>query len=241
MQPFAIIQARMSSTRLPGKVLMELAGRRVLDYVIDRCRRSHRRAGVLVATTTQPEDDCIAAYAQARGIGVFRGSRDDVLERYVQAAQTVAADPIVRITSDCPLVEPAIIDRVVDEYVASKVDFVYPTGYPRGTGDTELLSFAALQRAYVETGRDETYYREHVLTYHLDHLEKFTHREVVAPNAVRHAARLCVDEPADLAVVRAICGHFAPRMDFTLAEVLGFLEEHPEIAAINREVRQKTQ
>ena len=241
MKPVAIIQARMTSTRLPGKVLKELCGQTVLHYVVRRCQLSRRLAGVVLATTDEPADDCLAALAPALGVGVFRGSRDDVLDRYLHAAEGAGADPVIRITSDCPLIEPAIIDDVLESFQRTSAEYIYADGFPRGTGDVELVALAALQRTWNETRPDETYYREHVLTYPLRHPERFRRHVVNAPPEIRPLDyRLCVDEADDLEVVRRICGHFAPQLDFNLAEVLAFLEQNPEIAAINRHVVQKT-
>jgi spore coat polysaccharide biosynthesis protein SpsF len=240
MKPIAIVQARTTSTRLPGKVLMDLCGQTVLHYVVRRCQLSRRLAGVVLATTDEPADDCLVEMAQSLGIAAFRGSRDDVLDRFVHAAQGAGADPIVRITSDCPLIEPAVIDSVVESYERTVADLVYTDGFPRGTGDSELVPMAALRKAWNETRPDEAYYREHVLTYHWRHPERFRHHVVHAPPEIRRVDyRLCVDEADDLEVIRRICGHFAPRVDFSLAEVVAFLERNPEISAINRHVVQK--
>ena len=111
MRPVAIIQARCGSTRLPGKVLKPLAGHTVLYYVVERCRLSRSLADVVVATTDEPADDAIETYCRSLGVPVFRGSQEDVLLRYVEAAAWSHADPIVRITSDCPLIEPAVIEE----------------------------------------------------------------------------------------------------------------------------------
>jgi len=241
MKPIAIVQARMSSTRLPGKVLKELAGQTVLDFVVRRCQLSRRLAGVVLATTDEPIDDPIVQRGRLLGIDVYRGSRDDVLDRYVQAALGCGADPIVRITSDCPLIEPAIIDQVLECYERTGAEFICPIGFPRGSGDTEMVTFAALKRAWRATRTDETYYREHVLTYHFDHVDQFRHQEIPAPDEMQRLEyRLCVDEADDLEVVRRICEHFAPRIDFNLEEVVAFLRQHPEVSAINRHVLQKT-
>ncbi len=240
MKPIAIVQARMSSTRLPGKVLKELAGGTVLEYVIRRCQLSRRLAGVIVATTGEPIDDPIADAARSMRIGVFRGSRDDVLDRYVQAALDAGADPIVRITSDCPLIEPAIIDDVLESYERTGAEFIYTEGFPRGTGDAELVTLAALQRTRQLTRPDEAYYREHVITFPWRHPEQFRHHVVEAPSEVRDLDyRLCVDEEDDLQVIRRICTHFSPRIDFDLTEIVAYLGRHPEVAAVNRHVVQK--
>lgn len=230
----------MTSTRLPGKVLKDLCGKTVLHYVVRRCQLSRRLAGVILATTDEPADDCLAALGPALGVGVFRGSRDDVLDRYLHAAEDAGADPIIRITSDCPLIEPAIIDEVVDSFERTKAEFILTEGYPRGTGDAELMPLAALQRTWRETRTDETFYREHVITYPWRHPDRFRQHVLRAPPEIQQLDyRLCVDEEDDLEVIRRICGHFAPRIDFTLAEVLAFLHENPDIAAINRHVVQK--
>jgi spore coat polysaccharide biosynthesis protein SpsF (cytidylyltransferase family) len=239
--PIAIIQARITSTRLPGKVLMELAGQTVLHYVVRRCQMSRYLSGVVLATTDEPADDCLVASAKSLGIDAVRGSRNDVLDRYLRAAQSTGADPVVRITSDCPLIEPAIIDAALESFEHTGAEFVYVDGFPRGTGDVEVVTLAALRDAWCTTRLEETYYREHVITYHLNHLEKYRHYKLQAsPNMQGLDYRLCVDEPDDLEVIRRICGHFAPRTDFNMAEILDYLGKNPEVAAINRHVQQKT-
>jgi spore coat polysaccharide biosynthesis protein SpsF (cytidylyltransferase family) len=241
MKPIAIIQARMTSTRLPGKVMKDLACGTILDYVVRRCQLSRRLAGVMLATTNEPADDCIVESARTLGVGAYRGSRNDVLDRYLQAALVAGADPVIRITSDCPLIDPTIIDEALESFESAGAEFVYGDGYPRGTGDVEVLTLAALQIAWNSTRLDETYYREHVITYHLNHPEKFRHHKLQPPPEIQRLDyRLCVDEPDDLEVIQRICAHFAPRIDFSLTEVLEFLGSHPEIAAINRHVTQKT-
>jgi spore coat polysaccharide biosynthesis protein SpsF len=240
MKPIAIVQARMSSSRLPGKVLQDLAGRTVLEYVVHRCRLSRRLTDVVVATTDEPIDDPICALAQSAGIRVFRGSRDDVLDRFVHAALAVGADPIIRITSDCPLIEPSIIDQVVECFEQSGAEFIYTDGFPRGSGDSELVTLSALQRAWQKTTPDETYYREHVITYHWRNPALFRQHVLTAPKEISDLNyRLCVDEADDLWVIRQICSHFAPRIDFDLVEIVTFLGEHPEVAGVNRHVVQK--
>ncbi len=207
----------MSSTRLPGKVLKELAGQTVLHYVVRRCQLSRRLADVILATTDESIDDPIATLAQSMGIGVFRGSRNDVLDRYVQAALGAGADPIIRITSDCPLIEPAIIDEVLESHDRTGTEFIYTEGFPRGSGDAELVTLQALQRAWQTTRPDETYYREHVITFHWRHPDKFRHHVVEACQDIKELDyRLCVDEEDDLQVVRRICEHFAPAHRFSL-------------------------
>ncbi len=146
----AIIQARMSSTRLPGKVLLDLAGEPMLARVVARTQRAKTIDRTIVATTVEPEDEPIVALCYARGWAVSRGSRDDVLDRYYQAAVSDGADPIVRITSDCPLIDPEVIDRVVERLTAG-VDYasnINPTRtFPRGL-DVEAFTFVSLAAAW---------------------------------------------------------------------------------------------
>lgn len=240
-KPIAIIQARMSSTRLPGKVLKQLAGGSVLEYVVRRCRLSRRLAGVVLATTEEPVDDCLCDLAKSLGIEVFRGSRDDVLDRYLKTARAYGADPIIRITSDCPLIEPAVIDEVIASHELTRAQFVRTDGYPRGTGDADLITLSALKKAWSETRPEHTYYREHVVTYPWDHPHEFPSHVVQAPRKFRGwDYRLCIDEADDYDVIRLICDAFVPRFDFTLEEIIHFLNRNPGIAQLNRHVRQKT-
>jgi spore coat polysaccharide biosynthesis protein SpsF len=239
MRPVAIIQARLGSTRLPGKVLLPLGDSTVLDYAVRRCQLSAKLADVIIATTENASDDALAEYAKSLGVSVFRGSESDVLERYIGAAIQSQADPIVRITSDCPLIDPGIIDQAVGEYEATRADYVFIDGWPRGTGDAEVMPLSALQHAYNHSLPSDTYYREHVMTYLTDHPEEMKLHVVEVPQSLRRPFRLCVDEQADLNVARCVCDHFSPRIDFTVAEIIAFLDEHPEIAAKNLHVRQK--
>ena len=240
MNPVGIIQARTGSSRLPGKVLAKLADHTVLYYVIRRCQQSRNLRSILVATTRHAADDPVAHLAESLGVGVYRGSENDVLKRYAEAATQVKADPVIRITADCPLIDPAVIDEMIDLYIRYPYDYVFIDGYPRGSDGAEVLSLSSLQRTLEETRPEDTYYREHVMTYLVDHPEKFSLKIEKAPEALRRSdLRLCVDEQADFELVRHVCEHFAPREDFTLLEIIAFLDQHPEIAMLNRHVRQK--
>ncbi|MCK4821032.1 hypothetical protein KA005_35030, partial [bacterium] len=151
------------------------------------------------------------------------------------------ADPIVRITGDCPLIEPAVIDEAINLYDETHADYVYIKGYPIGVGEVEVLPLSALERILKETTSEDIYYREHVMTYIMDYPEKFKVNIQEAPELYQRSdIRLTVDEPDDLEVIRRICEHFSPRVDFSLPEVIEFLDQHPEIAALNAHVKQKT-
>lgn len=231
-----IAQARMSSTRLPGKVLMELAGTPVVDRVAARANRAQTVDHVLIATTTDPTDDSLVEHLQSVGINYVRGSLGDVLSRYMLAAEQARADVIVRITCDCPLIDPDAIDAAVSAYrQAPEVDYCGNTlvrTYPIGM-DAEVFSRAALERAH--SSATAIHEREHVTPYLYQHPELFRLRNVEAPDwAVWPELRLTLDEPADLEMMRELMRVVPP--DAGLRDVLGALRAHPEIVARNSDV-----
>jgi spore coat polysaccharide biosynthesis protein SpsF (cytidylyltransferase family) len=237
----AIIQARMDSKRLPGKVMRDVLGKPMLYYVIQRVKRSKQIDGVVLATSTQEQDRQLIDLAQKLGVETFAGSEHDVLERFIKAIEQSKAEVIVRITADCPLIEPEVIDKVVKLYRENPSDYVFIDSYPLGTGAAEVMTASALNKSYRLTRPEQRYYREHVMTFITEHPEIFSVKIAQAPEELRRPNyRLCVDEVEDLEVVRKIYEHFAPNEDFTLAEIIGFLDNHPEIARINQHVQQKT-
>jgi spore coat polysaccharide biosynthesis protein SpsF (cytidylyltransferase family) len=239
VSPWIIVQARRGSSRLPDKVIAPLGAFTVLEYVLRRCRMSRRAAGVMLATTTAGRDAVVADLAAALGVPVFRGSEPDVLARYVGAAEMIGARDILRITADCPLIDPAAIDQAVESY-EDGIDALFVEGYPNGLGDVDFATFAALREVLDITTPDETYYREHVTSYFAKNRDRFRVATVMAPQDVRRPEiRLSVDEQPDLDVVRRVAEHFSPRLDFTSREIIEFLDEHPEITAMNRHVRQR--
>jgi spore coat polysaccharide biosynthesis protein SpsF len=239
MTTVAIIQARMGSTRLPGKIMQNLDGAPVLVRCVERTRRVATLDAVIVATTEEPADDGVVALCRERDYPCTRGSQDDVLDRYYRAAQQYHADIIVRITSDCPLIEPTVIDSVVHGFYATSCDYASntlpPRNYPRGL-DVEVFRFDALARAWREDQNPA--WREHVTPYIYRHPELFTLHTVVNDVDYSHM-RWTVDTPEDLAFVRKIYEAFDGRDDFTWHEVLHLLEQHPEWLDINRNVPQK--
>jgi spore coat polysaccharide biosynthesis protein SpsF len=242
MRPTAIIQARVGSSRLPGKVLRPLvSGRNVLEYAIARCRLSQRLADVTIATTVSANDDEVARVAERNGVRVYRGSERDVLDRYVGAMHRFGADPVVRLTADSPLLASANIDEVIASYQTVPADYVCVEGYPLGLGIAECVSAAAVLRAHAATGPDEDYYREHVTTYIIDNPGLFALR-ITAPQPAlnRPELRLTIDEAPDLEAARRVAGHFAPRIDYTIAETIAFLDAHPEVRALNAHVHQRS-
>ncbi len=241
MKTGIVIQARMGSTRLPGKVLMPITAQaNVLDWVIARVRQNRVIAKIILATTTLSQDDVLEAYAAAHELELCRGSEQDVLARYIGAGEEFALDALVRITADCPLIEPDLVERVIEMGWQSGADYVSTEDYPRGSGDIEFVTMPALRAADAAAGT-EKFYREHVTSYIVNHPREFRVLLSRPPNDLQSEARLTVDELADLEMVRRICEHFAPRMDFHLDEIVKYLDTHPEISEINQHVQQKVQ
>jgi spore coat polysaccharide biosynthesis protein SpsF len=240
MRIVAIIQARMGSSRLPGKVLLDLAGEPMLARVVNRVRRAQFLDEVVIATTTEPADDPLATLCAARGWPCCRGSRDDVLDRYYRAAQEFGADIVVRITSDCPMIEPEVIDRVVRELLDRHPPPDYASNvlprrtYPRGL-DVEVFRFETLKLMWQED--DNPAWREHVTQFLHHHPERFVIHDVLDDRDLS-AMRWTVDTPEDLEFVRLIYGAFG-HDHFSRHEVLALLEGQPQWLELNRGVQQK--
>jgi len=238
----AIIQGRMSSSRLPGKVLMDIGGQPMLAQVVERVRMAATVDEVIVATTTDSSDDPVAQFCSRRGIPCERGSLFDVLDRFYQAATVHHANVIVRITADCPLVDPWVIDRVVQAFYDTHADFAanrlpppWKRTYPIGL-DVEVCSFAALERAWKEAA--EPHQREHVMPYLYDTPDRF-HVHVVNAEADYGSLRWTVDTPQDLEALRGLYALLGDRRDFTWQDVLAIWQAHPELERINANVVHK--
>ncbi len=238
----AIIQARMGSTRLPGKVLAPIAGKPMLAQMIERTRRAKTLQDVLVATTLDSADDPIADVCERLGYSLYRGSVADVLDRYYQAASEVQAGIIVRLTGDCPLHDPEVIDHTVAEFQRAGVDFAanrlpppWKRTYPIGL-DTEVCTFQALKTAWAEA--DQPHQREHVMPYLYEVPGRFRTLLIHHETDLGHL-RWTVDTPEDLQAVREIYARFAGRNDFSWKEVLALYEREPGLAEINRGVQHK--
>lgn len=229
----AIVQARMGSTRLPGKALLDIEGVPMLGRVLDRLHRAERLDKIVVATTRQPRDDAIVTFCNAHGTPVHRGAADDVLNRFLQTAEEEGADVVVRVTSDCPLIDPALVDKVVQacEGVDYASNVMEPRTYPRGL-DVEAFTIEALRRADKE---DRSPWREHV-TPHMYRSGKFQCAAVENDEDLS-SHRWTVDTPEDMELARAIYDHFR-RDDFTWRDVLKAWK--PQWTALNATIRQKT-
>lgn len=230
----AIIQARMTSTRLPRKVLREVLGKPLIAYLIERLRASQHVQQIVVATTTNDEDDTLSQFAETKSLLVYRGSEHDVLDRYYQAARRYNAETIMRVTADCPLLDPHVCDRIAQTYCDSGVDIVR-TGPTFCEGlDCEVFSFAALERAWHDARLPSE--REHVTLYMYNHPEFF--RKVIVENTSDDGQyRLTVDHEEDFEVVQAIIRECIPRSGngiISLYTIKEFLDSHPHIAGKNR-------
>jgi spore coat polysaccharide biosynthesis protein SpsF len=239
MKTGAIIQARMTSTRLPGKVGLQLpygGGVPVLEQVVRRLKKCRSLDGVVVATTTDRADGPLASLARKAGAGFFRGSREDVLDRYLGAARKYRFDVVVRITSDCPCVDPCLVDALVKahlrsgaDYTANVVKLTYPDGY-----DIEVFSLAALERAGELAGAGPD--REHVTSFMRGHPELFKIKSLEAPAAYRRPdLRVTLDTPEDYALLCAVYDAlYAGDKFFGIAAVFRLFKKKPWLEAINR-------
>lgn len=242
MSVFAcIVEARMRASRLPGKVLKPILGQPMLALMIERLRRARTIDRLVVATTDQSVDEPILRLADSLGVACFRGSEEDVLDRVLKAARSVEADVIVETTGDCPLHDPAIIDKVVADYRLGGADFVanmleYTT--PRGT-DVRVFSTAAL--AHIAATSNDPADREHVSLHFWEHPDRYRLRNVACEmGADAPGFRLTVDTAEDLELVRRVYEALYPANPrFTIADVLDFLRRNPEVAAINQNIAQK--
>ncbi len=228
----------MGSTRLPGKVMKEVLGKTMLEHLILRLRRCGSFRDIVIATTINPEDEKIAQAAEALGVPVFRGSEDDVLDRYYQAAEKFGADVVLRITSDCPLHDPSVVDRVVDFYVknADRYDYVSnvrPPTYPDGM-DVEIFSFATLERMFKEAQLPSEH--EHVTAYLGNHMDSFRVGNVMAEKD-HHDMRITVDRPEDFELVKNIFGELYPaKSDFGFDNILDLQKRKPEMFLVNQTI-----
>lgn len=229
----AILQARMSSSRLAGKVLMPILGEPMLARQIERIRRSRKIDQLIVATSVESSDDAIEHACLQLRTECYRGSLNDVLDRFYHAAAPVGAQTIVRLTADCPLFDAGVADETIEQYRSGSYDYVsnclVPT-FPDGL-DTEVMSFAALERAFHEAAKPSE--REHVTPYIWNHPELFR------VNGVQHtmdlsAYRWSVDYPEDFEFTEEVFqALYQAKPDFRMNDILKFLDSHPEVRCIN--------
>lgn len=234
-----IIQARMGSTRLPGKVLYELVDKTVLAHVIDRAKAIIGVTEIVIATTIGQQDDPIVQEARKLGVTVYRGSESDVLSRYYEVAKLVRADAVVRITSDCPMLDPEVSSNVVATYSTSNSDYVSNTlerTFPRGL-DTEVFSFDSLETAYREAQAPHD--REHVTPYIYNNRDRFVCRSFRSSAEIPEY-RWTLDTPEDWELITRIYESiYHPDVLFSWKEAAELIKCNPEWAAINAHIEQK--
>ncbi len=238
MKIFTVIQARTGSSRLPGKVLLPLAGEPLLLRMVERVAAASVAQRIVVATTTDASDDIVASLCEDAGLCVFRGHPTDLLDRHYQAARALgasASDLIVKIPSDCPLIDPAVIGRVLSAYEPG-IDFVsnlHPATYPDGN-DVEAMPFSVLETAWREA--TQAHEREHTTPFIWDRPSRFRLRNVAWETGrdCSMSHRFTIDYPEDYAFVSAIYDALygkGPR--FSLEDILAYLDRCPAVADLN--------
>lgn len=249
----------MSSSRLPGKVLRDIAGKPMLAHVVQRTQSALRVHQVVVATTTDETDDSVAEFCLNNKIACFRGSMHDVLDRYYQAAKQYQAQVVVRITADCPLIDPQLIDEIVIKFLkdtddptkdgaehlplrepaydfaANRLPPPWGRTYPIGL-DTEVCSMHALEIAWREAG--EKHQREHVMPFFYEHPERFRILHLDYHTDYGNL-RWTVDTPEDLEMIQRVFAYFSPHEPGSWLEVLELYQQHPDLANINQQIKPK--
>lgn len=241
MKTVIVVQARMTSTRLPGKVVKTVLDKSLLEYMIERLRRVSHADGLVVATTSNATDDPIVSLCDTLGVDWFRGSEEDVLARYHGAASQAGAEAVVRVTSDCPLIDPAVIDGVIATFHdrMPEIDYVSNVlirSFPRGM-DTEVFSFKALDQAFREA--TEAPQREHVTPFINRQPDRFRIEHISHhPDLSRH--RWTVDTPEDFELIeRMLTALYPTRPAFDMSDCLALLDAHPDWSSLNAHVEQK--
>jgi spore coat polysaccharide biosynthesis protein SpsF len=245
MKTVAIVQARMSSTRLPGKVLRELAGKPMLEHVIDRVKSSQMTDEIVIATSKNEKDERIIELAKRLNVVWFAGSEEDVLDRYMKAAEQVAAEIVVRITGDCPLVDPHTIDKVVRRHLKLNVDYTRTLidqsnnrSFPRGL-DTEVFSINVLRKVHELAKKPRE--REHVTIFIYEHPKMFKIKIIEAEESLQRSKyRLCVDVEEDFRLIAEIYSNlYVPGGIIDIKDAIKLLDNNPDLPKINTHVKQK--
>jgi spore coat polysaccharide biosynthesis protein SpsF len=236
-----IVQARMGSTRLPGKVLKDIAGQPMLWHVIDRLKHSNEVNEIIIATTINDRDDVLQKITKETNVSFFRGAEEDVLKRYVDASERFEIEMIVRITSDCPLIDPGTVDRLIQSHIEKKADYSSNTierSFPRGL-DSEIFSRELLE--YADQHSKAPYQREHVTPYFYENPTKFKLNNLFAEEELNYPEfRLSVDTPEDLRLMEELYERlYNPPGIIEITKVINLLKNDPELRSINMGVEQK--
>lgn len=231
-----VIQARVGSTRLPGKVLKDIVGRPLLLRMVERVQRARTAGTIVIATTLEKSDDAIEDLCNQEGLLFFRGSQDDLLDRHYQAGLKFGADAVVKIPSDCPLIDPAVIDKVISFFLAGDFDYVsnlHPASYPDGN-DVEVMSWGAITKAWQEAHR--VIEREHTTPYFWENTDKFSIANVQWESGLNFSMshRWTIDYPDDFEFIRSVYEQLYPRKpDFGMEDILDLTSKRPEIFELN--------
>jgi spore coat polysaccharide biosynthesis protein SpsF len=241
MKIIATIEARMMSSRFPGKVLLEAAGKSMLQRLVDRLRAVPSIGGIMLATTINKADDELEKISKIIGIGCYRGSQDDVMGRVIGAGESAGADIIVEITGDCPIIDSQIVEQTIRLFNANQADYVsnaHIRSYPDGM-DTQVFRLETLKRSATMT--NDRLDHEHVTLHIRNHPEVFTQLHLVSPPETHWPELgLTLDEPKDYELLKKIIEHFEPNNSlFSCREVIQLLKQRPDWVAINQDVLRK--
>lgn len=232
----AIVQARMSSCRLPGKVMKKIMGKPMIGYLLDRLSLAKHVDKIVLATSVLPENDELARYVRTKGIDVYRGNENDVLDRFYRAAKQYTPYGVMRITGDCPLLDPNLCDLLIETFEKEKLDYIH-TGPTFAEGlDCEVLTFLALEKIWEEASLKSE--REHVTLFVHNHPQLFKKRTLVnASDDSRY--RFSVDEEADFEVVARFLESIGKKLkkDYTVFDVKSFFDLNPQIARLNEHIK----
>ena len=231
----------MTSSRLPGKVLLQAAGKPMLEHLVNRMRAVPSLRGIVLATTTNRTDDVLEEFSVKMGISCYRGSENDVMSRVIGAAESEGADIVVEITGDCPIIDPKIVEQTISMFKSNQVDYVsngHIRSFPDGM-DTQVFRLDALKRSAAMT--NDRLDREHVTLHIRNHPELFTHVYLVAPPELHWPELgLTLDEPKDYELIKKIIEYFEPNQPlFTCLDVIQLLKQRPDWTSINQSVIRK--
>ncbi len=231
-----IIQARMDSTRLPNKVLSEIEGKSMLWHLVNRLKHAKKSSEIIIATTISEDDKKILDFAEENNLKSYAGSVNDVLDRYYQTALKYNIDVVVRITADCPLIDPQVFDEVIEAFLENDCDYAsntHPLTYPDGL-DVEIFSFEALERAWKVAKLASE--REHVTPYIWKNQDLFKQINIHNDEDLSYM-RWTVDEKRDLQFVREVYKYLYPKKEiFLMEDILVLLKEKPELLRINSDI-----
>ncbi len=239
MRIIAIVTARLTSKRLPGKTLMKILGKPIIELLIKRLSYSKKINKIIVAIPKNNKNKKLKLFLEKKNFFLFQGSEENVLKRFYSAAKHYKADIVVRITGDCPLVDSQIVDGLIKKLIKNKKDYITnanPLTYPDGL-DTEIITFKALEKCYKSVTK--SYDKEHVTTY-IRNSKKFN--VMYNQNKIDYSdQRWVVDEKEDFIVVKKIFEYFKPRLNFGWLEIIKLLKKKPKIFEINKKIKIKNE